>query len=111
MQQQLVGHQMMSQSPSGAWRQRHADNGRNNHNMAMMMQKEAMNNATKHYGNNGGNIYNYQPSYGNGPGFNNPVYHDGIAYYYPSKHQHPSNVFQQQGSRNLSQQYNHQIGF
>jgi len=53
-----------------------------------------------------------QPSYGNAPGqgFNNPVYHDGIAYYYPNQQQQQQQQ-QQRGGGNLSQQYNQQIGY
>ena len=107
MQQQYVGHQMMSQSPSGAWKQRQVGG----FGAKMMMKQAAMNNATKQYGNVGGNMYNYQPSYGNAPGqgFNNPVYHDGIAYYYPNQQQQQQQ--QQRGGGNLSQQYNQQIGY
>ena len=73
-------HQMLTQSPSGAWRQREVNrNG--------LMQQAAMNNIANQFGNAGGNMYNYQPSYGNAPisNYSSPVYHNGIAYFYPSQ--------------------------
>ncbi len=103
-------HQMLTQSPSGAWRQREVNrNG--------LMQQAAMNNIANQFGNAGGNMYNYQPSYGNAPSSNyaSPVYHNGIAYFYPSQQpagNQQQNMYPQQGmGGNLSQWYNQQMGY
>ena len=108
-------HQMLAQSPSGAWRQRGVGLKSNNRNG--LMQQAAMNNIANQFGNVGGNMYNYQPSYGNAPvsNYSNPVYHNGIAYFYPS--QQPAGnqqqvMYPQQGvGGHLSQQYNQQMGY
>ena len=107
-------HQMLTQSPSGAWRQREFGLKSNNRNG--LMQQAAMNNIANQFGNASGNMYNYQPSYGNAPisNYSSPVYHNGIAYFYPSQQPvgyQQQTMYPQQGmGGNLSQQYNKQIG-
>jgi hypothetical protein len=115
------GAQMLSQSPGGRWQQQqstqypanagaaqlhraygnnHFQAGNAAHQYAMAGYQPTtvaggMNMASSHYG--------YVPSYGNGP--TQPVYHEGIAYYYPQGQiGSQPNVFGQAASRNLNQQ-------